>query len=128
VTRIRGAFLLGVLLLIPATIGGQQPAPAPASGALVPLGSLRVPPCPQATDPEYGLVREKAVKVGGGAGYGPARERTYLTALRGPQGQPVRISNSRGSTMLQGERNRSFSTASVSPTMAPTVRCRGRSF
>jgi hypothetical protein len=25
-----------------------------------------VPPCPQATDPEYGFVREKAIKVGGG--------------------------------------------------------------
>ena len=62
-----------------------------------------MPPCPQATDPDYGFVREKAVKVGGGAGYGPARERTYLTALRGPQGQPVRISNSRGSMMLPGE-------------------------
>ena len=119
-TRIRRAFLLGVLLQLPATIGGQQPtpqptpqpaplpappqgAPAPASGALVPLGSLRVPPCPQATDPEYGFVLEKAVKVGGGAGYGPARERAYLTSLRGPQGQPIRISNSRGSSMLPGE-------------------------
>ena len=62
-----------------------------------------MPPCPQATDPEYGFVREKAIKVGGGAGYGPARERVYLTSLRGPQGQPVRISNSRGSGMLPGE-------------------------
>jgi hypothetical protein len=101
----RGAFLVGVLLLLSVSIGAQEPpqAPAPASGALVQLGSLRVPPCPEATDPQYGFVREKAIKVGGGAGYGPARERVYLTSLRGPQGQPVRISNSRGSGMLPGE-------------------------
>ncbi len=49
-----------------------------------------VPPCATSTDERYGLAAATPVQVGGGAMYGPARERRYLEALRGPEGQVVR--------------------------------------
>jgi hypothetical protein len=49
-----------------------------------------VPQCATSTDERYGLAVATPVQVGGGAMYGPARERRYLEALRGPEGQVVR--------------------------------------
>lgn len=49
-----------------------------------------VPQCATSTDERYGLAIATPVQVGGGAMYGPARERRYLDALRGPDGQVVR--------------------------------------
>lgn len=45
--------------------------------------------CAQAADPEYGLTAQKAIRVGGGPMYMAARERRYLEALRGPDGQEI---------------------------------------
>jgi hypothetical protein len=64
----------------------------------VQFGAVRVPACAGATDPEYGLVPEKPILIGGGPLYMAARQRNYLNALRGPDGQPVRIGNSVGSS------------------------------
>lgn len=46
--------------------------------------------CPVASDSAYGMRRDQAVQVGGGAMYVAARERRYLDALRGPSGQVLR--------------------------------------
>ena len=54
-----------------------------------------VPHCPVSNDPKYGFTPDQPVQVGGGAMYGPARERRYLDALRGPQGQPVQYKRMR---------------------------------
>src|SRR5262245_2491446 len=87
------------LLLFAATLEGQQAAtpPGPPPGPLVQLGAVRVPACAAAQDPEYGLVREKPILIGGGPLYMAARQRAYLNALRGPEGQAVRVGNSVGS-------------------------------
>ena len=54
--------------------------------------------CPIATDRAYGLTTASPVKVGGDFNQGPARERQYLSALRGPNGQGLSFVR-RGSTM-----------------------------
>ena len=66
----------------------QSPAaPAPADRS---AGSV----CTVSADPAYGLSVATPIQVGGGAMYGPARERRYLDALRGPKGQPVQYKRS----------------------------------
>ena len=40
-------------------------------------------------DPNFGTTPQQPIKVGGGMRVGPARERQYLVALRGPEGQGV---------------------------------------
>lgn len=45
--------------------------------------------CAEAADPDYGLTAQKAVRIGGGALYMAARQRRYLEALRGPEGQEI---------------------------------------
>jgi len=77
--------LLGVLAIVTTNLAAQQPEP------LVQLGVLKVPPCPPAADPEYGLAAAKAIPIGGGPMYMAARQRRYLEALRGPKGQTVRV-------------------------------------
>jgi hypothetical protein len=86
--------LLGSLFLITTALAAQQ------GGPTVQLGVVRVPSCPPASDPEYGLVQTKAIQIGGGPMYMSARQRNYLNALRGPQGQVLRIGDSIGSGML----------------------------
>jgi hypothetical protein len=49
-----------------------------------------VPQCATATSELYGRDKGTPVQVGGGAMYGPARERRYLDTLRGPEGQSIR--------------------------------------
>lgn len=45
--------------------------------------------CTISTDDTYAFTQENAVKVGGDAFEGPARERAYLDNLLGPNGEPV---------------------------------------
>ena len=87
------------VLLWAVSITGQQPATpvAPPPDALVPFGAVRVQACATAKDPEYGLVAAKPILIGGGPAYMAARQRNYLNALRGPDGQPVRIGDGVGS-------------------------------
>ena len=87
----------GVLLVMTVGVAAQQPA------SQVQLGILRVPACQPASDPEYGLVRTKAIPIGGGPGYMAARKRSYFNALRGPQGQVLRVASGVGSSMLEGD-------------------------
>jgi hypothetical protein len=82
--------LTAALIILGVTVQ-QSPAPPPA----VDRGTVHQ--CPVSTDPNYGVTRSSPVEVGGGAMYGPARERRYLDALRGPDGQPVRYKRT-GST------------------------------
>jgi hypothetical protein len=46
--------------------------------------------CAIADDASYGLTPARAIQVGGGPMEGPAREKKYLGALRGPEGQGIR--------------------------------------
>jgi hypothetical protein len=54
--------------------------------------------CEIASEAAYGQTAGDPIKTGGGFAEGPARERQYLAALRGPAGQSLRIVR-RGSTM-----------------------------
>ena len=82
----RGALLLSLLVCFT-----SEDLSARQSADLVQLGGLRVPSCPRADDPQYGLTKEKAIPIGGGRAYMAARQRNYLATLRGPEGQPVRV-------------------------------------
>jgi hypothetical protein len=74
---IRSLFLVAAL--------AQQVAPPPSTA-----DRSIVPQCATSSDERYGLQIGTPVQVGGGAMYGPARERRYLDVLRGPDGQVVR--------------------------------------
>ena len=67
----------------------------------VPFGGLLVPACPPAADPEYGLVREKPILIGGGPMYMAARKARYFAALRGPDGQTLRVAPTVGSALTK---------------------------
>jgi hypothetical protein len=101
VTRSRVS-VVGVLLVMTGGVAAQQPA------SQVQLGALRVPACQQASDPEYGRVATKAIAIGGGPAYMRARERNYLNALRGPQGQVLRTGDGVGSSPLPGDPERAI--------------------
>ena len=77
--------VLQVLTLTSASALPQEPAVAPA--------------CPTATDDTFAITPDNPIPVGGGPMYFAARERRYLEALRGPQGQPLkyrRVGSSKG--------------------------------
>jgi hypothetical protein len=93
----RGLLLFGALVATSINLAAQQPAPSVA------LGAIRVPACQTAGDPEYGLALNKAVAIGGGPLYMAARQRRYLNALRGPQGQTLTIANEIASSPLRGD-------------------------
>ena len=82
--------MLTAALIILAVAGRQSPAAPPIDRSMVPQ-------CAVSPDPNYGVTRSSPVEVGGGPMYGPARERRYLDALRGLDGQPVRYTRT-GST------------------------------
>ena len=94
--------VVGVLLMMTGGVAAQQAA------SQVQLGILRVPACQPASDPEYGRVATKAIAIGGGPGYMAARERNYINALRGPQGQILRTGNGVGSSALPGDPERAI--------------------
>ena len=73
---------MNVVLAFVVLIASQQSAPSRGPGGLS--------PCAVSDDPTYGWTRENAVPIGGGAMYVSARERRYLDALRGSEGQAVR--------------------------------------
>ena len=54
--------------------------------------------CGIASDATFGQTAGNPIKAGGGFAEGPARERQFLAALRGPAGQSLRIIR-RGTTM-----------------------------
>lgn len=83
--------LTPLLATLSAAPGWQSPAPPPA------VDRSTLPVCSVSDDPKYGFTQEQPVQVGGGAMNGPARERRYLDALRGPAGQPVQYKRT-GST------------------------------
>ena len=63
------------------------------------LGQVPASSCGVADEAEFATTKEHAVQVGGGAVTVAARERRYLDALRGPEGQPVqykRLNSERG--------------------------------
>ena len=74
-------FLFGALLVVTTSLAAQQPEPS------VVLGAIRVPACQTAGDPEYGLVLNKPVAIGGGPMYMAARQRRYADDDRGFTGQ-----------------------------------------
>lgn len=78
----KGRRVLSTAAIILAIASQQAPAPP------LPDRSA-VPQCAVSADPGYGFSVAAPVQVGGGSMYGPARERRYLGALRGPDGQPV---------------------------------------
>ena len=76
------------LLALAACATAPQVPPVPAA---TPAAAPANAPSPQGAEPRaedtYGLVPENPVRVGGG----PSGERAYLSALRGPRGEPVRF-------------------------------------
>ena len=72
------AYAASALLIgLPVNSEGRQPASPD-------------PLCQVSTDSNYGTRIEHPIAVGGGSMSGPARQRRYLDALRGPDGQVVR--------------------------------------
>ncbi len=80
------------VLLAAAFLPSQQPSSQPQV-----VDRSTVPFCPVSDDPKYGFTQDQPVQVGGGAMFGPARERRYLDALRGPAGERVQYKRT-GST------------------------------
>ncbi|HKF67038.1 MAG TPA: hypothetical protein VKB36_10925 [Vicinamibacterales bacterium] len=64
---------------------------------LVALGAVRVESCAEASDAEYGFSAVKPIQIGGGPLYMNAREHRFLDALRGPDGQTLRVVGGIGS-------------------------------
>jgi len=60
---------------------------SPAGGA--PAQDTAQQTCAVATDGQYAYSKDQAVQVGGSPLYGASRQRQYLDALRGPEGQKV---------------------------------------
>lgn len=87
---------LGVasLFALPAQVSQVQTPPTPSPAAQ--------PPCVTASDEKYAYTREHPVQVGGSPVYGAARQRRYLDALRGPQGQVVRYKRTGSSPAPDG--------------------------
>lgn len=68
---------------VPASLASAQPDPL----------------CKVSTDPDYGYTKGRPIQVGGSPMYGSARQRRYLSALRGPKGEVVESSRDVGTTM-----------------------------
>jgi len=86
-------FVFTVLALISTSrvVVAQQIPP------MVSLGAVRVESCAEAPDAEYGLSPTKPIQIGGGPVYMNARQRRFLDALRGPDGQTLRVVGGIGS-------------------------------
>ena len=74
-----------LLVVAPLAVGA---AAAQQSNA-PPPGPAQQASCPVSADAEFGFKIEKAIRVGGGAAYVASRERAYMDALRGPDGQAI---------------------------------------
>ena len=91
--RATSRMLCGFLALggAQSTARAQQPPP------FVTLGGVRVESCAEAPDAGYGLSADKPIQIGGGPVYMNARQRRFLDALRGPDGQRLRVVGGIGS-------------------------------
>jgi hypothetical protein len=56
--------------------------------------------CAVSDEPDFGMDKDHAVQVGGGAMYAASRERRYLDALRGPGGEPLKYRRT-GTLMIE---------------------------
>jgi hypothetical protein len=63
-------------------------APVKAVATPTPVATI-ASQCPISTDPTYGYSADNPIQVGGDFMSGPARERAYLDALRGPNGEAI---------------------------------------
>src|SRR5690349_16902165 len=79
-----------ILMLLAARLLLAQVASPQVASPQLPTDRSVVHQCTTSTDERYAFEKSSPVQVGGGAMYGPARERRYLDALRGPEGQAVR--------------------------------------
>ena len=98
--RTRSHELVAFLALLSVLSAIGTAAAQPPDGE-VPFGGLRVPACPRSADPEYGLVREKPILIGGGPMFMAARKARYFAALRGPDGQTLRVAPTVGSQVTK---------------------------
>jgi hypothetical protein len=78
------ALLAAAVLIVAQQVVAQQVSPPPIAPPAAPGA------CAASEDPTYGYTKENPVQVGGGAMYVAARERRYMDALRGPEGQVIR--------------------------------------
>jgi hypothetical protein len=83
---------------VPATAGPAPLTNSTVGGRAVEITSPNAPglnagtsTCAISEDASYGLTPAGAIAVGGGPADGPARARRYLSRLRGPAGQGLRI-------------------------------------
>jgi hypothetical protein len=90
--------IAGVLAILgTAGSAAQTPAPTQPLPASVRVGSVNVASCSPSDDPDYGLVKEKPILIGGGPLYMAARQRRFLQTLRGPEGQTIAVPSGVGS-------------------------------
>lgn len=66
-----------------------EPTSTPEPSPTIAADSDATSACPVSDDESYGYTKENAIRVGGDAFGGPAREREYLDTLRGPDGQVI---------------------------------------
>jgi len=78
----------GPPIMTSSTVNGRLPGLQSTDEASLTAATSK---CAIATDATYGLTPGSPVKVGGDFNNGPARERQYLMALRGPTGQGLSI-------------------------------------
>jgi hypothetical protein len=74
----------------------QAPSRAQQPDTMITFGGLRVAACAVSPDPGYGLTASKPIQIGGGPAYADSRMTRYIGALRGPNGEVLRIAG-RGS-------------------------------
>jgi hypothetical protein len=84
------------------TFGVTDAAPASSEGSTPDVPSLTdaTSRCPVSGDETYGVTGGNAIRIGGGVD-GAARERQYLSVLRGPAGQGLQYSSA-GPVMMAG--------------------------
>jgi hypothetical protein len=79
--------LLAEQFPLPTLVPTATPIPPTATAVAPPVSGAG---CPYASDATYGYSTSNPIQVGGGPfGGGPARERAFLDALRGPQAQAL---------------------------------------
>jgi hypothetical protein len=93
----RRAVLTVLLVFVTETISSAQGPVSPDS--IINFGGLRVPACAVSTDAEYGLTAKKPIQLGGGPSFADSRLTRFLGALRGPNGETLKIAPGRGSMM-----------------------------
>ena len=80
----------------------QVPSYAQQAGDMITFGGLRVAACAVSPDAAYGLTATKPIQIGGGPTTADSRMTRYIGALRGPNGETLRIAG-RGSLIAPKE-------------------------